>query len=166
MTLSRNVILCHTFTPLVSLPFRSQIVVCVSVLMYWQWSPGLAPSRSPLHRQATELAQPSVRPVTSRLLCPTTYVLCWCPYDVCQIFPGLAGRYGSRFQTVTEATAGSTRRFEDQIVRQWSPGLAPDRPSLHRQATELAQPSVRPVTPKQLCSPLYHYTIYIVYVNI
>ena len=67
--LSHNVILLHTFTPLVSLPFRSQIVVCVSILMYWLWSSGLAPDRSSLHRQDTELSQPNVRPVTSKQLC-------------------------------------------------------------------------------------------------
>ena len=69
VTLSHNVILCHTFTPLLPFPFRNQVVVCVSVLMYWLWSPGLAPDRSSLHRQATNLAQPSVRLVTSKQLC-------------------------------------------------------------------------------------------------
>ena len=85
------------------------------------------------------------------------------PYDVGPIFPGLAGRYGSRFQTVTEATAGSTRRIEVQIVRLWSSGLAPDRSSLHRQDTDLSQPNARSVTPKQLCSPHHHYILYIVH---
>ena len=73
VTLSHNVILCHTFTPLLPFPFRNQVVVCVSVLMYWQWSLGLAPSRSSLHRQATDSAQPSVRPVTPKQLCSPLY---------------------------------------------------------------------------------------------
>ena len=67
--LSHNVILLHTFTPLLPFPFRNQVVVCVSVLMYWLWSPGLAPDRSSLHRQDTELSQPNVRPVTPKQLC-------------------------------------------------------------------------------------------------
>ena len=42
--LSHNVILLHTFTPLVSLLFRSQIVVCVSILMYGHRTRDLHPT--------------------------------------------------------------------------------------------------------------------------
>ena len=48
---------------------------------------------------------------------------------------------------------------------QWSPGLAPDRSYLYSQVAESTRQCILPVTSRQLCPPLYHYTIYIVIVN-
>ena len=92
VTLSHNVILCHTFTPLLPFPFRNQVVVCVSVLMYWLWSPGLAPDRSSLHRQDTDLSQPNVRPVTPKQLCS--------PHHHYTIYIGLVNRYSLIFYKI------------------------------------------------------------------
>ena len=103
VTLSHNVILCHTFTPLVSLPFRSQIVVCVSILMYWLWSSGLAPDRSSLHRQDTELSQPNVRPVTPKQLCS--------PHHHYIIYIGLVNRYSLIFIYERKSISSNDLRF-------------------------------------------------------